>query len=478
MEESESENESEDEIEERPRYKRRNIVDLELSDEMNNCDLNYRDDLSDLTVLTYNTHSSFREALRKIFFKQCASRGERLSSYSYDETFPDIILLQEISIPIEKELGFVKDSEGNSINITISDDESFPSSSNIKIFELEIKLKMRKSISPLILKYFGYFVLIRKQDEELSKNIITLLRLETDKFIINDTNVYYTHRYCTFQKMCKGEDFTCTSSLGYDLKCFKEYEDDPTNFIRGILIVPIIYLGKKYGEEYTKEIYIVNLHNTHNRKEEIFCRYLKHILKLGKSFIFGGDMNINLIDFSKKPIFGSLRKVKIHKTKSKTIGSGSVLDWFATSCDIVKTKIVQQYPRMTIGTTEDHNKVILNLKINDRYDYDYRSDIELITNHIRNISKEDNEFQRFLRTIQNGTCIIEDRTNSLKNFLSRMKSEYKINNMTFKQLINYCQEFYIVGYSNITKVQDLKDYVINNQRQIIQYYQLCNSGEL
>lgn len=445
-----------DEIEERPIYKRRNIVD----DDMNHCDLNYRDELSDLTVLSYNTHSNFREALRKIFFKHCAYKGERLTSYSYEDYFPDIILLQEISIPIVDET--INYQEGNSIKITIREDMS---SLNIKLFDLQIKLQMRKSISPLILNYFGYFVLIRKQDEESSKNIITLLRVETDKFVINDADVY---SYCTFKKMCKSEDFTCTSSLGYGLNCFKEYEEDPTNFIRGILIVPILYLRNM------KEIYIVNLHNTHNRKEEIFFRYLKHILDLGKSFIFGGDMNINLLDFSKNPIFGSLQKVKIHKTKSKTIGSGSVLDWFATSCDIVKTKIVQQYPRMTIGTTEDHNKVILNLKLNDRYsDYDYRSDINLITNHIINITKEENEFQRFLRAIQNGTCIIEDTTDSLKNFLSRMKPEYEINNMTFKQLINYCKEFYIVGYSKITNIRDLREYVVNNQRLIIEYYEQC-----
>ena len=441
-------------------HKRRNI---EIVDNMNHCDLNYKDEISDLTVLTYNTHSNFREALRKIFFKHCAYKGERLTSYFYKDYFPDIILLQEISIPIVNET--VKYPEGNSIKITIMEDIS---SLNIKLFDLQIKLQTRKSISPLILNYVGYFVLIKKQDDESSKNIITLLRVETGKFVINHTDVYSSHSYCTFKKMCKEEDFTCTSSLGYSLTCFENYQDNPTNFIRGIMIVPILYLRNM------KEIYIVNLHNTHNRKEEIFCRYLKHILNLGKSFIFGGDMNINLLDFSKKPIFGSLQKVKIHKTKSKTIGSGSVLDWFVTSCDIIKTKIVQQYPRMTNGTTEDHNKVILNLKLNDSYnDYDYKSDIELITKHIANITKEDKEFQRFLRAIQNRTCILKDTTDSLKNFLIRLKPEYEINNMTFKQLINYCKEFYIVGYSKITNIKELRKYVVNNQRLIIQYYEQC-----
>ena len=454
--------------------------DLEV-DEKRVDDLKYKDD-NHLTVLTYNKPEKLLENLSRIFI-QSKLRGY---DYTANNNYPDIILLQEISDYITNydDTNVAKGNMKTKIIIGAhrADDIIIP-------FKLEISLQKTRSENILNLFYYGYYARVSKKSENLYKSLVTLIKCGTQKtgeslvtsgLVINNTDV---HEYCTYRKMCQDTDYTCTEGFGYSIKCYSgsDIQVNPTHVIRGVLIVPVEVDGKK--------INIANTHMTHNRKKQIFINYLAHILSLNKSFIFGGDMNIDFNkenekkEFNHYEFFTGLPQVKFHRTKTRTIGktkegSGSILDWFVTSCDIECKSILKQLPA-TI-TTEDHYKVFANFKLDYEHnagEYEYSSAKEQIKKQIEALNSEEEEIRRFIQNYQKNTCLLDPTKTDiiLQEYISNFKGVGELANYSLDKLKEYCREKHIQKYSSLNK-DALIDFILDYQSTFEASYNECKSS--
>lgn len=497
--------------------------DLEV-DEQEIGVLKYKD-INHLTVLTYNKPEKLLEVLRRIFLQTTGrSRGY---DYTCNNNYPDIILLQEISDYITNDH---KDIENMRIIIRTADHTP---GDIIIPFELEITLKTKMNEKNILtLVYYGYYARVSKKYENLYKSLVTLILIRTkiqqtkkvevkvevesknrkrkindvlpvptiytdsdieisdtdsdieisntdSDIVISDTDV---HKYCTYRKMCQDTDYTCTEGFGYGIGCYSgiDIKVNPTHVIRGVLIVPVVVNGK--------EINIANTHMTHNRTKQIFINYLDRLLSFNKSFIFGGDMNIDFNkenekkEFNHYEFFTGLPQVKFHRTKTRTIGktkqgSGSILDWFVTSCDIECKSIRKQLPP-TI-TTEDHYKVFANFKLDYEHnagEYEYSSAKEQIKKQIEALNSEEKEIRRFIQIYPSVTCLLDPTKTDiiLQKYISNFKDANQLKKYTVKELKIYCSEKYIEGYSSLNK-DELKDYILDYQSKFEASYKLYKS---
>jgi hypothetical protein len=482
-------------------------------DEQEIDDLKYKD-INHLTVLTYNKPEKLLEVLRRIFFKP----GSNLYyDYIKHNNYPDIILLQEISDYITND-----DKDIENMRIIIRTADHTPGDIIIP-FELVICLKTKErgyENNILTLVYYGYYARVSKKHETLYKSLVTLIKISTkiegkeavvvepvfepvvkskkrkiidvpttidvpvpttytdSDIVISDTDV---HRYCTYRKMCQDTDYTCTEGFGYGIGCYSgsDIQVNPTHVIRGVLIVPVVVGGK--------EINIANTHMTHNRTKQIFINYLDRLLFLNKSFIFGGDMNIDFNkenekkEFNHYDFFTGLPGVKFHRTKTRTIGktkegSGSILDWFVTSCDIECKSIRKQLPA-TIAT-EDHYKVFANFKLDYEHNAgEYSSAREQIKKQIEALNSEEEEIRRFIQNYRKNTCLLDPTKTEiiLQEYISNFKGADQLGKYTVEKLKEYCKEKYIQKCSSLNR-DALIDFILKYQQEFIAFYKLCESS--